>query len=75
MRNRVLSVNMGPLWKVSCEGKGKKSAILQRRWSHLPILHYFRSLDTVVKEIESNGISPGCGEKRVFPIKRWGGAK
>lgn len=26
-------------------------------------------MNAVVKEIESNGISPGCGEKRVFPIE------
>ena len=27
----------------------------------------FKSLNAVAKETESNGISPGCGEKRVFP--------
>ena len=62
--------------EVSCEGKGKKRCYSAEKVVSLCTLcDYFRYLNDVVKEIESNGISPGCGEKRVFPIKRWGGAK
>lgn len=42
------SGNMGPSVEVSCEGRGK-------RWSHFcTYCDYFRSLNAVVKEIESN---------------------